>query len=76
MLYFIWSHRHREWWQADRSGYSRTLARAGKYSTAEAAQIVLGGLPGSNTAVDAMLLSRFTGNADEVEAELEILRRM
>jgi hypothetical protein len=81
MKYLIWSHRHREWWRAERQGYSRTLSDAGRYSKADAADIVLSGLPGSNTAIDEHILNGwkgeiFAGDAEEIEAELEHLRRM
>jgi len=36
----IWSIEHQAWWAPDRWGYSDTLAGAGRYSRAEALQIV------------------------------------
>jgi hypothetical protein len=77
MKYIIWSHRHREWWQADRSGYTSTVVRAGEYSAIEAGEITLAGLPGASTAVDIQLRPKFAYlSGDEVEELLETLRRL
>ena len=44
--YVIWSFEHRAWWAADRIGYTRELAQAGRYTPHEAEQIVTEAAPG------------------------------
>ena len=39
-LYVVWSLEHQAWWKASRFGYAETLADAGRFSYAEAADIV------------------------------------
>jgi hypothetical protein len=34
--YLIWSNEHNSWWAPNRRGYTRVLAKAGRYSQAEA----------------------------------------
>lgn len=76
--YYIWSHRHNQWWGPDRAGYSNSLAAAGVYIEAEAADIALGGMPGANVPVDTRLADRRLGTmeTEEVVIELEALRRI
>ena len=38
--FLIWSIEHTAWWRPGRCGYTRKLAEAGRYSRAEAADIV------------------------------------
>lgn len=40
MNYIIWSEEHGAWWAPHRRGYTRDLSMAGRYTEAEAAQIV------------------------------------
>lgn len=79
MSYHIWSHRHDQWWGPDRAGYTSHIERAGKYSKAEAADIVLSSLPGANVAVDVELAKNnkaLTGSTLDTKKELEVLRRL
>lgn len=77
MKYYIWSHRHDQWWGPDRQGYSNSLAAAGLYSATEAADIVLSALPGADVAVDTHFEARFIEmGTEEVKEELETLRRL
>jgi len=41
-LLVIWSEEHQAWWSPSRSGYTRSLADAGRYSAEEAQEIVTG----------------------------------
>ena len=43
--FVIWSWEHTAWWGPDRCGYTADLAKAGRYSHAEAADIVVGHIP-------------------------------
>lgn len=38
--YLIWSIEHDAWWRPGRTGYTRTLSEAGRYSFIEAIQIL------------------------------------
>lgn len=38
--YVIWSEEHGAWWRPGRHGYTRELSKAGRYSKADADQIV------------------------------------
>jgi hypothetical protein len=38
--YVIWSEEHGAWWAPNRLGYTRQLSQAGRYSKAEADEIV------------------------------------
>ena len=38
--YVIWSEEHGAWWSPGRSGYTRSLSNAGRYSKEEAQEIV------------------------------------
>lgn len=40
MQYVIWSFEHRRWWRPDSEGYTPDLREAGRYSKAEAGDIV------------------------------------
>lgn len=76
-MYHIWSNRRREWWKAERQGYTPSVAAAGIYSPSEAGTIALSGLPGANVPVDIGLAHRFAGeNADAVERTLDQLKRV
>jgi hypothetical protein len=76
MKYYIWSYRHSQWWGPDNSGYTLHLEKAGQYDRADAAQIVLSGLPGGSVAVDVSLTDRIPARAIEVEKYLDTLRRI
>lgn len=77
MRYYIWSHRHDQWWGPDRAGYTSHLSRAGQYTADEAADITLSCLPGANVAVDTVIAGRrLDGPVDEVKRELETMRRL
>jgi len=63
--FLIWSKVHRMWWRAERQGYTPHLEEAGRYSRAEAGDIVTGsGIPGEQVAVHLPAadwwLARFT----------------
>ncbi len=73
-MYYIWSYRNRAWYKSDRQGYTLSKSSAGVYDKSEAASITLSGLPGACVAVDVDL--DIEGDADEVEARLEELRRI
>ena len=36
MIYVIWSHEHHQWWAPNFLGYTPDLAKAGRYTRAEA----------------------------------------
>lgn len=77
MKYYIWSHRHDQWWGPDKAGYTSHITKAGQYTVEEAADITLSCLPGANVAVDTVLATRrLSGTMDEVKDELETLRRL
>ena len=79
MKYYIWSHRHDQWWGPDRAGYTDHLAKAGQYTAEEAADITIGScMPGANVAVDTQLGTRrfYYLTPDSVKDELETLRRL
>ena len=44
-LYLIWSHEHQGWWAPDRAGYVLNARDAGRYSRAEAGDIVVDEVP-------------------------------
>ena len=52
--FLIWSNEHKAWWGRYRSGYTNSPYNAGKYTKAEADEIVanacLGGIPVSDLA--------------------------
>ena len=53
MPYVVWSHKHNQWWGPDHCGYTRDLSKAGRYTQAEAGQIVVDMIPpGTNVAMD------------------------
>lgn len=39
-MYLIWSEEHGAWWLSSSNGYTRSLAKAGRYSRKEAEDIV------------------------------------
>jgi hypothetical protein len=43
--YLVWSHEHAAWWRVH-SGYTRTAAKAGRWTRAEAIEICRNALPG------------------------------
>jgi hypothetical protein len=43
--YLVWSHEHAAWWRAY-SGYTRTAAKAARWTRAEAIEICRNALPG------------------------------
>lgn len=78
MKYFIWSHRHSQWWGPDRAGYTVNIAKAGVYNKEDAADITVGGsLPGSDIAIATTLGPRLAELPPKlVEKELEVWRRL
>jgi len=40
LMYAIWSIEHNGWWRLGRHGYTQYLSEAGKYSRAEAEEII------------------------------------
>lgn len=38
--YLVWSNEHRMWWRANHSGYTEFVEEAGRYSRADAEQVV------------------------------------
>lgn len=58
-LYVIWSHEHTAWWAPNGQGYVRDLAKAGRYSAAEAGRWVVQAYPpGIEVAVDELIAIR------------------
>ncbi|KKK82129.1 hypothetical protein LCGC14_2806510, partial [marine sediment metagenome] len=45
MDYVIWSHEHQAWWRPDCCGYTQEVSEAGKYTKAEAGNIVASATP-------------------------------
>jgi hypothetical protein len=45
--YLVWSHEHGRWWGPGRSGYTRRLSEAGRYTRAEAVAICAKAIPGN-----------------------------
>lgn len=76
--YFIWSHRHDQWWSPDRSGYTSHINKAGRYTREEAADITIGScLPGANIAVSTRLTPQVDHlTAEQVNDELSQWRRL
>lgn len=67
-LFLIWSRRHKQWWGPDHCGYTLNKELAGLYSSREAADIILGSLPGQNIAFPESLAELLTGTrTDPVE---------
>ena len=52
--YFIWSHEHSAWWGPDLCGYVQSIAKAGRYSHAEALGICIRAMPGTSTQLGAL----------------------
>ena len=52
--YLIWSHEHKQWWGPDRCGYVQSIARAGRYTHAEALDICAGAIPGTSRRLGAL----------------------
>lgn len=46
--FLIWSEEHRRWWMPGRHGYTNLISQAGRYSKADADQIVASANYGSN----------------------------
>lgn len=44
-LFLIWSWEHLAWWAPAQQGYTDKLAKAGRYSWEEAAEITVGHIP-------------------------------
>lgn len=58
-LYLIWSHEHGAWWGPNGNGYVNDLRAAGRYTFAEAAEIVVPHIPpGEEVAVNERLAMR------------------
>lgn len=79
MKYLIWSWRHSQWWGPDHSGYTSDVTEAGRYTTMEAATIMIrSGLPGNNVAIDEQLVQlHLAGRSkDKIESTLDAWRRL
>lgn len=78
MKFHIWSHRHKQWWRANREGYTTVIQQAGEYTEREASDICIGlGLPGANIAVDTDLaFGQLNKSASEVNKKLETWRTL
>lgn len=76
-MFVIWSWRKRQWWRANREGYTPHVREAGRYGFEEAAELTVGGLP-TTTAVDEKLAEKNFGDADAdaVEQQLDEWRRL
>lgn len=75
MKWLIWSHRKRQWWRADRGGYTDHTNAAGRYELAEVADITTSCLPGQNVAVEENLADQFTGlDAAAVTEQIDSFR--
>lgn len=75
MKWLIWSHRKRQWWRADRGGYTSRVDEAGRYDIAEVADITVSCLPGQNVAVDQVLAGQFSDlTAEEIVAKIDEFR--
>jgi hypothetical protein len=58
-MYLVWSNEHRCWWNPNSSGYTRQVARAGRYSRAEAIEISRGrGWPSTGIPDEVPVLER------------------
>lgn len=76
-MFYIWSNRRRQWWGAERSGYTDHIKKAGQYDQEEAGQIAVMGLPGANIAVETILEPKFIDlDANEVESQIDQLKRI
>jgi hypothetical protein len=53
-LYLIWSHEHGAWWGPGRSGYVRSISKAGRYSREEALRICAEAIPGDAKRLGAL----------------------
>ena len=81
MLYLIWSHEHSAWWGPERCGYVRSIAKAGRYTEAEALDICTNAIPGTSRILGAlpelpvrendlrMMHDRFRGSFPTIEKE-------
>jgi hypothetical protein len=56
--YVIWSFEHRQWWRADRQGYTEHLSEAGRYSAEEAGDIVTGAFLSEHVCVNEAMAQR------------------
>jgi hypothetical protein len=52
--YLIYSVEHSAWWGPDRCGYVRSIAKAGRYSQAEALRLCIEAMPGTSTRLGAL----------------------
>jgi hypothetical protein len=60
-MYIIWSHRKKQWWRAERAGYTDHVSDAGRYTREEAGDITLDCLPGQNVAISGEgMIAKFT----------------
>lgn len=46
-VYLVWSNEHTAWWGPGLNGYTRELAKAGRYSLAAALAICTNAMPGT-----------------------------
>jgi hypothetical protein len=53
-MYLIWSHEHRQWWGPGRYGYVQSIAKAGRYTHAEALDICAAAVPGDSRRLGAL----------------------
>lgn len=74
--WLIWSMRHRQWWRADRGGYTMDTSNAGLYTLVDVAEIVTQGLPGQQVPVGVELADQFADlEADKVVELIDSFRR-
>ena len=52
--YLIWSHEHGAFWGPGRCGYVNSVAKAGRYSRAEAIDICANSIPGTSRWLHAL----------------------
>lgn len=57
--YVIWSFEHRQWWRANRCGYTPELSEAGRYDAQAAGDIVANAYVGEHVSLHEMTAERF-----------------
>ena len=57
--FVIWSFKHKQWWRANREGYTQHLAEAGRYNALDAGDIVTSSVMGESAALCVPVAERF-----------------
>jgi hypothetical protein len=72
-MYLIWSYEHNAWWKPNQRGYTKNIAEAGRYTLAEAGEIVVPHIPpGEEVAVDENYVKKEMGNSFPMEKEVNV----